>query len=175
MTFKDKGYEVVKNFIETKGLFEKCKVVDKINDHNTFDPQCPLSPAFYYSPVIKNMLEDIKSKVEKSIGLKLFKTYNYWRMYKNGETLDVHVDRHACEISVTLYIGGDPWDIYIKGFDGVTTKITQEPGDALIYRGCELEHWREEFEGDNCAQVFLHYVNQDGPSAWCKDDIKKCQ
>ena len=27
----------------------------------------------------------------------------------------------------------------------------------LIYSGCDLEHWREEFRGNNCAQVFLHY------------------
>ena len=27
----------------------------------------------------------------------------------------------------------------------------------LIYSGCELEHWREEFKGEECSQVFLHY------------------
>ena len=32
-----------------------------------------------------------------------------------------------------------------------------EPGDLVMYRGCDLEHWREEFEGENCGQVFFHY------------------
>mgnify|MGYP006143245343 FL=1 len=27
----------------------------------------------------------------------------------------------------------------------------------LIYKGNELEHWRESFQGQNCIQVFLHY------------------
>jgi hypothetical protein len=27
----------------------------------------------------------------------------------------------------------------------------------LIYSGCDLEHWREEFKGKDCGQVFLHY------------------
>ena len=36
-------------------------------------------------------------------------------------------------------------------------KIDLEPGDALIYRGNDVEHWREAFEGENCGQVFLHY------------------
>jgi hypothetical protein len=27
----------------------------------------------------------------------------------------------------------------------------------LVYKGNELEHWREEFEGEICGQVFLHY------------------
>jgi hypothetical protein len=29
----------------------------------------------------------------------------------------------------------------------------------LIYKGMELEHWREPFKGENCIQVFLHYNN----------------
>jgi len=33
----------------------------------------------------------------------------------------------------------------------------------LIYSGCELEHWREEFQGNICAQVFLHYNDMNGP------------
>ena len=32
----------------------------------------------------------------------------------------------------------------------------------LIYSGCELEHWREPFEGDFCVQVFLHYNHVNG-------------
>jgi hypothetical protein len=35
--------------------------------------------------------------------------------------------------------------------------VDLEPGDMLIYSGCDLEHWREEFKGKNCGQVFLHY------------------
>jgi len=27
----------------------------------------------------------------------------------------------------------------------------------LVYSGCDLEHWREEFQGKDCGQVFLHY------------------
>ena len=36
-------------------------------------------------------------------------------------------------------------------------KISLKPGDMLIYSGCDLEHWREEFTGEDCGQVFLHY------------------
>jgi hypothetical protein len=27
----------------------------------------------------------------------------------------------------------------------------------VIYRGCELEHWREKFAGLAHAQLFMHY------------------
>ena len=35
----------------------------------------------------------------------------------------------------------------------------------LIYSGCELEHWRDPFQGNICSQVFLHYNHANGPFA----------
>ena len=95
-------------------------------------------------------------------GLKLCPTYSYARIYKKGDTLPRHKDRFSCEVSTTLNLGGEPWPIYLDptgrlGQAGV--KIDLKPGDMLIYSGCELEHWREEFTGKDCGQVFLHYNN----------------
>jgi hypothetical protein len=44
-------------------------------------------------------------------------------------------------------------------------KVELNVGDMLIYSGCELEHWREPFQGNLCGQVFLHYNHADGPFA----------
>ena len=38
-----------------------------------------------------------------------------------------------------------------------------KPNDMIVYRGCEIEHWKRTFFGANHAQVFLHYNNVDGP------------
>ena len=59
-----------------------------------------------------------------------------------------------------MNLGGDPWPIYIDptgktGQAGIPVNL--EPGDMLLYSGCDLEHWREEFRGKDCAQVFFHY------------------
>ena len=32
----------------------------------------------------------------------------------------------------------------------------------LVYSGCELEHWRNAFEGNVCVQTFLHYNDANG-------------
>jgi hypothetical protein len=53
-------------------------------------------------------------------------------------------------------LGGDPWPIFVEG---VPVDLT--PGDLLLYKGCELEHWREEFQGEQCGQLFLHYNRSD--------------
>jgi hypothetical protein len=44
--------------------------------------------------------------------------------------------------------------------------LKQNPGDCIIYRGCELEHWRDPFEvgeGSYQSQVFMHYIDINGP------------
>jgi hypothetical protein len=44
------------------------------------------------------------------------------------------------------------------------------PGDALLYRGMELFHWRDAYRGEALVQVFLHYVDRDGPHTEQKFD-----
>jgi hypothetical protein len=117
--------------------------------------------------------------MEKSTQLKLYPAYTYARFYKKGDILKRHKDRFSCEISTTMNLGGDDWPIYlsphenvgveeaeggrkgVKGFSNAKgIKINLKPGDMLVYRGRELEHWREKFQGDECVQVFLHYNNR---------------
>jgi hypothetical protein len=52
-------------------------------------------------------------------------------------------------------------------------EIKMEVSDAVLYRGCEKYHWRDEFKGKWQAQVFLHYVDQDGPYADWKYDKRE--
>ena len=94
--------------------------------------------------------------MEEATGEKLIEMYSYSRLYKNGDILKKHTDRFACEISTTLNLGGDMWPIFLKK-DDRTLQVNLDKGDMLVYKGCELEHWRNSFEGQNCGQVFLHY------------------
>jgi len=48
-----------------------------------------------------------------------------------------------------------------------------KPGQAVVYLGCELEHFRKEFKGDWHAQTFLHYVDAEGDNKdWYLDKRK---
>jgi hypothetical protein len=124
------------------------------------DEQVPNTYSMYSDTVMECLLINLKDKMEKEINLKLVEMYSYARIYKNGDTLARHKDRDSCAISTTLFLGGDPWPIYLEpsgDFNKEGIKIDLNVGDMLIYRGCIMEHWREPFEGNNCAQVFLHY------------------
>ncbi len=54
------------------------------------------------------------------------------------------------------------WPIHIKDINGQAVEVVLEAGDALAYRGAELSHWRNVFEGEWWAQIFLHYVDSNG-------------
>ncbi len=132
------------------------------------DKQIPNTYSHYADVVMETLLENMIPVMEQQTGLKLIPTYSYARIYKKGDILKRHKDRPSCETSCTLNLGGDEWPIFLEpsgeeGKEGV--KVLLNPGDMLIYEGCNLEHWREPFEGDNCGQVFLHYNNVNGEFA----------
>ena len=151
------------------------------------DVQVPGVYSHYADPVMETLLMKVLPVMKEQTGLDLIPTYSYTRVYTKGSILWRHKDRPSCEISTTLNLGGEMWPIYIdptgqnnilkseytnKGEECIVKKgahpgnrVDLEPGDMLVYSGCELEHWRNEFTGDICAQVFLHYNHRNGPFA----------
>jgi alkylated DNA repair dioxygenase AlkB len=101
-------------------------------------------------------------------------TYSFCIVYSPNSQLIRHLDRPACEISLTVHLGGDEeWPIFIKKPSGEEVPFKLNPGDAVIYLGCAAEHWREKFTGKYYSQVFLHYVRSRGPNAWAYFDKKQ--
>ena len=121
------------------------------------DQQIPNTYSIYGDSTFDTLLMKILPVMKKETGLEVVPTYSYARIYKRGDILKRHKDRPSCEISTTLFLGGDSWPIFLEG-----NQVDLDIGDMLIYEGCKLEHWREPFEGDNCGQVFLHYNNVNG-------------
>lgn len=145
----------------------------------TKDEQCPLSQAVHGAPVFDSLLDQLTPHFEAASGKKLYPTYAYARLYDTqGEELVLHRDRPACEISATITLGfeGDVWPIYMGHNEDKSeaTEINMEVGDAVLYRGMDVYHWREKYtEGKWQAQVFLHYVDQEGPHAEWKYDKRE--
>ena len=132
------------------------------------DEQIPETYSHYADIAMETLLQNLQPKMEEETGLKLTPTYSYARIYKKGDILHRHKDRYSCEVSTTLNLGGDDWPIYLEpsgeeGKEGI--KVDMQPGDMLVYKGCDVEHWREEFTGENCGQVFLHYNDASDPKA----------
>jgi len=178
MSFKNNKYIVVKKAISkelatfcynyfllkrqvAKTLYEEKYIPPFANEWGTwYDEQAPGSYSHYADVAMETLLLKVQPIMEKHTGLKLLPTYSYARIYKKGDVLERHKDRFSCEISTTMNLGGTKWPICLEpsgnvGMKGIEVKL--QPGDMLIYRGQDLEHWREKFDGEDCAQVFLHY------------------
>ena len=121
------------------------------------DEQVPNTFSVYGDPAFDTLLMKVLPVMREQTGLDVLPTYSYARVYKKGDILKRHKDRPSCEISTTLNLGGDPWPIFLEG-----KQVDLNIGDMLIYEGCKLEHWRDEFEGEHCGQVFLHYNDVNG-------------
>jgi predicted 2-oxoglutarate/Fe(II)-dependent dioxygenase YbiX len=195
--FSAQGYVHLKDFLD-KGscnqLVDELKKLIEIGE-TTQDHQCPLSQAIHGAPVFDSLLEQLLPSFELASGKRLLPTYAYARLYAPGDELKIHTDRPACEISATLTLGfdGEVWPIYMAdyveqgaGREVITqagrtkcvaneSKIQMDVGDAVLYKGMDKVHWREPYhEGKWQAQVFLHYVDADGPHAEWKYDKRDC-
>lgn len=169
-SLQNNKYFILKNFLakdSCKLLTEK--LIEYVNSGFTVkDNQCPTSEAIYGAAEFDNLLEALKYDLEKYTGKRLHPTYSYARLYKKGEELKIHRDRPSCEISVTLALGfsNKIWPIYFgyneNKYNPIKTDL--DIGDAVVYKGEEIYHWREKLvESEWTAQVFLHYVDADGP------------
>jgi hypothetical protein len=179
--FKQKGYVHLKDFLHKDSCKELTNELKRlVNENKTVkDEQCPKSQAIHGTVTFDKLLEDLTPHFEQASGLKLFPTYSYARLYNTtGEILENHRDRPACEISATLTLDfeGDVWPIFMGTNEDKSnaTEIKMGIGDAVMYKGCDIYHWRETYkEGKWQAQVFLHYVDQNGPHAEWKYDKRK--
>jgi hypothetical protein len=177
--FAENHYVLVKNAISSDvvNLVSRYALIDEKNDLTLEEgkfPQIHNSHSQYADCLMESLLLELHPFMEKTTGLKLHPTYSYYRVYRPGAILEKHKDRPSCEISTTItfnydYKGEDcTYPIFIEG-----TECNMLPGDLVVYRGCDVEHWREEFkapEGSYHVQVFLHYVDANGPYSDFKFD-----
>jgi hypothetical protein len=188
--FKQHHYTVVKDLIPKEicnvaTKYALLKMETEFNPEDTATGQIPGTHSIYGDTLMETLMFFMLPHMEKHTGLELCPTYTYYRVYKSGDELLRHKDRPSCEISTTICLGfkyDDPayrWPILVdeksisvsaeRGFISAGnpgTPVAMEAGDVVIYRGCDIEHWREPFtaeEGSYHVQAFLHYIDKNGP------------
>jgi Rps23 Pro-64 3,4-dihydroxylase Tpa1-like proline 4-hydroxylase len=176
----ENGYIVVPNFICSERAKKLSEEFIKVCNENNLsgDSQVPTSKSQYNYISFLELLCEKTPNVSSIIGETVLPTYSYARVYEQGSVLSSHTDRKECEISITVNLDSDiVWPIWVIMPNGKQKKITLNPGDGLIYLGIDIVHWREEFAGSYCSQVFLHYVRSRGPNAplyFDKDNKQFC-
>jgi hypothetical protein len=214
ISFEKNGYLVLKNLCDPKDLYYplpeergQIKYWGKGTEDFLYFPveqQVKGSLSRYWHPHYRQAHYNIRKKLENVLGTKLYNTYYYDRYYFPGQELTKHIDRDSCEISVTVHISNNlegkdaNWPIWIKTPDvysdedktivlsnGLEQSIILQPGDGMIYKGCERPHWRTSMPGKKrniirkilrkksfyYHQIFFHYVLQNGQRAHYAGDM----
>jgi|MEHZ01.5.fsa_nt_MEHZ011529841.1_1 hypothetical protein len=176
MSFEHDKYIIARELLskETCKIAEQYCLFKMLNESETEDHQVPGTHAVYADSLMETLLLHTKPKIEELTGLSLMPTYSYYRVYKPGDVLPDHKDRSACEISATVTLGirhigkSDNYRWCLHSYvNGEKRYLECNVGDAVIYKGCEIEHGRDKFDVDEYSyqvQCFLHYVNVNGPT-----------
>jgi hypothetical protein len=167
--FKKNGYTLLKNIVhpDLVNAISKYALLKEAYSFSPDSQQVVDAHAVYGDFLMEGLLLQYQPIVEWATGLKLLPTYSFYRVYRRGQELVKHTDRPSCEISMSVcynfdYKGKDyDWNLYMNG-----TPIRMEPGDGAVYRGVDVEHWREPLNVPRDSyhiQCFYHYVDANGP------------
>lgn len=170
---QENNYILVPGFIDSQRAKDLAAGFRKYASEKNYkgDHQVPDSHSVYnYMPFLKLLIEKNIHANELSEKT-LLPICSYSRVYRKGNVLRRHRDRTACEFSLTLNLDGDAdWPIWVQKPNGEEVSVDLKPGDAIMYMGHAADHWRNEFTGNDYVQVFLHYVDSNGPF---KNDSKE--
>ena len=124
-------------------------------------------------------LGSLAPKMSTLVARELLPSFSFWRIYRRGDVLNRHKDRNACEVSVTISLTSAEdsacWPISVTDLHGNSHDIKLPLGSGVLYRGTEVDHWRDPLTVSEHYQMFLHYVVADGPFAALVHDEGKAR
>ena len=132
------------------------------------DEQCPTRWIAHNEPAARTIQSLLTGIVSDVAGEQVKPSYLYLGCYEAGSVLPEHVDREQCEFSITMLIDylpeideASPWPIYVR-LANKPVAVRQRLGDALLYRGRRVPHFRERLpDGHMSTSLFFHFVEKD--------------
>jgi hypothetical protein len=137
---------------------------------------------FAWSPLV-TFLWGLTPTIRAITGLDLVPSYDYLRLYREGDLCRVHSDRPSCEHSLSLtldYSDGEVWPLEIgetaipeplkhvtDDFEGDGyRRFEMQPGDGVLYNGVHRRHGRITPNPNGwSAHLFMHWVLRGGAFA----------
>ena len=128
---------------------------------------CPPSQWIYGDACFDEVHKLLSEQLSQLLGIELKPSFNSVRLYSNGATLPKHIDRDACEFSLSIpidYAGDEVWPIYLAQTeqDQRGQAIFLETGDALVLQGTKVYHWRKPLKNQWQIQAFFFFVDAVG-------------
>lgn len=173
-TLASRGYLVVEGFLDRRlaRILYDILLIRQWRGEFKRDDQVPEARSHWGDSTLDAVLIGLLPELESASGCALLPTYSYARLYLHGQFLPRHRDREACEVAATIHLGHDGAEPPPIRF-APDVAVIQHPGDAVVYLGDQIEHWRDPFAGTNFGQLFLNYVRADGARHACVHDGRR--
>jgi len=166
----DKSYFLkIENFLDTS----ECEsIAKKFNDCLEINKDIMKEEGHrdhYYSlkdsDIFKKTSEKILKKFSTIIDKELLHTYTYVTYYEPGAILYEHIDRPANQYGLNINVQKESeWPIFLRHPESdEITRIDQNPGDAFIYKGSEVPHFRPRLKTGNSIQFMIFAVDKNSP------------
>ncbi len=136
------------------------------------DTQSPLRYVAHNEPVARFFHRQLAPVVSTIVGRTVTPSYVYLSAYQPGADLPRHTDREQCAYTLAMLVdctpeprSHSPWPLKLE-LPQESVAVYQAVGDALLYRGTELPHFRDPLpDGRSSTSLFFHYVDQsfEGP------------
>ncbi len=110
--------------------------------------------------------QQLQRPIQELVAEPIKRSYAFLGGYVEGSDLKPHVDREQCEYTLSLTLDAHPgqrradaWPLGLQDRAGRTRWARLAPGDALLFKGRELSHFREPLgAGRRSTSAFLHFV-----------------
>ena len=132
------------------------------------DAQVSHRYGWHNEPVARYYHHQLSAYVGEIAGVPVRPSYSYVSAYRGGRaSLRPHVDRKQCVYTISLWLrsrespAAEPWPLWLHSPQGIVA-VTQSAGDAILFHGCELPHWRDQPPpGGASTTLIFHYVPND--------------
>ncbi len=131
------------------------------------DEQVRLRHGWHNESVSRYFHHQFTDFVGRIAGEPVKPSYAYVSAYHEGAVLRPHVDRKQCVFTMSLAIedvdGSEKaaWPLWFQTHSG-RVSLEQRAGDGVLFRGCDLPHWRDvPPAGRESTTLLFHYVPRD--------------
>lgn len=170
-SLRRRGYAVLRGLM-MPGYYKQIRsYFDRIKDRiKVGDTQVPRRNAKHNDVLCRIVHFDMNQTIGTVCEEKIKPSYCYLGIYQPGAVLTRHTDRPQCRWNVSLLLDSDPeasaddgWPIYVECPSDEIVPAVAGIGDAIIYNGTKIPHWREEMPAKFRFQslCFFHYVSEE--------------
>lgn len=166
--FAANGYVVIRHLLTPeigRLLFDYVCLKHTTGQMVAPDERIADAPRLCADSLTETLLLQKQADIEAIVDASLWPSHSYVRLHGRHAAMPVHTDRNASELGVTFHAGGDQlWPFHLRTAEG-DISVVLDVGDAVLYCGQKLPHWREPYLGEVQVQCMLFYVRQEGEYA----------